>query len=68
MPRIITYPFNEAFIDNLIEYIDENYLKPGKDISKLAIVFGGKRPALFLKRELAKKIKGSFYPPKFFTI
>ncbi len=38
------------------------------DLSRFAVVFGGKRPALFLKRELARRIKGSFYPPQFFSI
>jgi len=66
--KIITFSFCESFIDNLTKYIDTNFLNSGQDLSRLAIVFGGKRPALFLKRELAKKIKKSFYPPKFFTI
>jgi len=68
MSKIITYSFCESFIDNLARYLEENYIKKGKDISRLAIVFGGKRPALFIKRELAQRIKTSFYPPKFFTI
>lgn len=68
MTKTITYPFTESFLDNLIDYIDTAYLKPGKDLNRLAIVFGGKRPALFLKRELARRIKHSFFPPHFFTI
>ena len=68
MDKITTYSFCEPFLDNLIDYIDENYLKKGADISRLAIVFGGKRPALFLKKEIARRIKTSFYPPKFFSI
>ncbi|MDP8212659.1 MAG: PD-(D/E)XK nuclease family protein [Candidatus Zapsychrus exili] len=38
------------------------------DLSRVAIVFGGKRPSLFLKRKLAKELNTSFYPPRFFSI
>ena len=37
-------------------------------IDRLAIVFGGKRPSLFVKRALSVKFKGSFIPPRFFSI
>jgi len=68
MDKIITYSFCEPFIDNLIEYIDKNYIKKDKDISRLGIVFGGKRPSLFIKRALAKKMGTCFYTPQFFSI
>lgn len=68
MNKIITYSFCESFIENLMSFIDQNYLQDGKDIRRLAIVFPGKRPSLFLKRELARRLKKSFYPPRFFTI
>lgn len=68
MERIVTYSFCEPFIDRLTEYIEKNYIRPGKDLSRLAIVFGGKRPALFIKRELARKMGKSFFPPQFFSI
>lgn len=68
MNKIITYSFIDSFIDRLTDYIDENYLKKGKDLSRVAVVFGGKRPALFLKRELARRIQTTFYPPRFFSI
>ncbi|MFH1442086.1 MAG: PD-(D/E)XK nuclease family protein [Candidatus Omnitrophota bacterium] len=68
MQKIITYNLSDNFIDKLAEFIEENYLKQGKDISKLAFVFGGKRPALFLKKELSKKIGKGFYSPAFFSI
>jgi len=66
--KIITFPFPDNFLDRLMEYLDANYLRSGKDLSKLAIVFGGKRPALFLKKALGRKLGKDFYPPKFFTI
>jgi hypothetical protein len=49
-------------------YFDEQYLKPGKDLRRVAVIFGGKRPALFLKRELANRHRQAFYPPRFFTM
>jgi len=68
MNNIITYSFCENFLDRLADYIDENYVRPGKDLSRLAIVFGGRRPSLFLKRELARRINAAYIPPRFFTI
>lgn len=68
MDRIITYNLSENFIEKLAEFISENFLKQNKDISRLAFVFGGKRPSLFLKRELSSRIKKSFYPPAFFSV
>lgn len=66
--KIITYSFCESFKDKLVEYIKHHDMAKGADLSRLAIVFGGRRPALFVKRDLAKCFGKSFYPPKFFTI
>ncbi len=66
--KIITYSFCESFKDRLVEYIRSHYIEQGRDLSRLAICFGGKRPALFIKRDLGKIIQKSFYPPRFFTI
>lgn len=68
MHRVIAYNLNENFIQRLTGFIEENFLNQGKDISRLAFVFGGKRPALFLKKELSKKIKKCFFSPRFFSI
>ena len=68
MNKIITYSFCESFRTKLVDHIQEQYIGRGKDLSRLAIVFGGRRPALFLKRDLAKRLRKSFYPPRFFTI
>ena len=66
MKKIITYNFSEDFIENLARYLIDNL--PGNDFGRICIVFGGKRPALFLKRVLAAKLKSSFIPPRFFSI
>ncbi len=68
MEKVITYNLSEDFIQKLAGLIEEEYLLPGKDISKLAFVFGGRRPALFLRKELSRRIKKSFFPPRFFSI
>ncbi|MBM3249321.1 MAG: hypothetical protein FJZ09_00535 [Candidatus Omnitrophica bacterium] len=68
MAKIITYNFNENFISCLADYLEENYLKKNKDLSRIAIVFGGKRPALFLKKELSQRLKSGFFPSRFFSM
>lgn len=66
--NLITIKFAEPFIDRLTDYIDEEFVQTGADLRRLAIVFGGKRPSLFVKRALARKYKRAFYSPKFFAI
>ncbi|MBF0531482.1 MAG: PD-(D/E)XK nuclease family protein [Candidatus Omnitrophica bacterium] len=68
MQKIITFNFAEPFIDRLAEYLDVNFIQPGKDLRRVAVVFGGKRPRLFLSRALAKRIGQGFFPPVMFTI
>src|SRR3989338_5736734 len=68
MNKIVTFTFCENFIDRLTDFVEDNFLKQGHDLSRLAIVFGGKRPSLFFNRALARRIGGDFYPPKYFTI
>ena len=68
MEKIITYNFGEDFIAKLATLLSENFLKSGNDLSHISCVFGGRRPALFLKRELSKKIKKSYLPPRFFNM
>ncbi|MDD5772039.1 MAG: PD-(D/E)XK nuclease family protein [bacterium] len=68
MEKIITCNFTEDFISNTADYLENNFLKKGGDLSRVAVIFGGKRPSLFLKRELSKRIKRIFFPPQFFSI
>lgn len=68
MDRVITYNLHDNFIRKLADYICEHYAGRGRDFSRIAIVFGGRRPSLFLKKEMARHIKGAFVPPRFFTI
>ncbi|MEW6088750.1 MAG: PD-(D/E)XK nuclease family protein, partial [bacterium] len=68
MQKIITYNFSEDFISNFADYLVTNFIRKNSDLSRVSIIFGGKRPSLFLKRELAKRNKRSFFPPQFFSI
>ncbi|RLG57343.1 MAG: hypothetical protein DRN95_05665, partial [Candidatus Hydrothermarchaeota archaeon] len=68
MKMVVTYSFAENFIERVAEFICENYLKRDKDLSRVVCVFGGKRPALFLRKKLTERIKGSFFPPRIFSI
>ncbi|MCB9757156.1 MAG: PD-(D/E)XK nuclease family protein [Candidatus Omnitrophica bacterium] len=68
MGKIETLNFGQDFIEHLAAYVHEHYVLPGKDLSRLAIVFGGKRPSLFVKRALHQQIKTSFYSPRFFAM
>ncbi len=68
MRKTIKYEFTDNFILKLADFIEDNYLKQNRDLSRLAFVFGGKRPALFLKRELALRQKKGFFSPSFFSV
>ncbi|MCD4781511.1 MAG: PD-(D/E)XK nuclease family protein [Candidatus Omnitrophica bacterium] len=68
MGEIVTYGFCEKYIPCLVGYIQKNYIDQGKDLHRLALVFGGKRPALFVRWELARVFKKSYIPPRFFSI
>lgn len=64
--KVRTLNFGEHFIEHVVDEL----LKDGsrRDFSRTAVVFGGKRPSLFVKRELAQRLKVSFYPPRFYSI
>ncbi|MDD4182753.1 MAG: PD-(D/E)XK nuclease family protein [Candidatus Omnitrophica bacterium] len=66
--RVLVYGLGENIIEKLADYIIENSTSSPCDFSRIACVFGGRRPALFLRKALARKLKKSFYPPSVFTI
>ncbi len=68
MSKIITVPFTENFLPHVVDYIYRHYVERDKDLSRLCLVFGGRRPALFIKRDLVRRIGKAFIPPRFFTI
>ena len=68
MNKTVTYSLADDFIKSLAMYLEDNFIEQGKELNKLAIVFGGARPRLFLQKELSARIKEPFLPPRFFTI
>ncbi|HQP91222.1 MAG TPA: PD-(D/E)XK nuclease family protein, partial [Candidatus Omnitrophota bacterium] len=69
MDRVISYSLAQDFIKELADWLFRRYGKEGVgDMGSIAIVFGGKRPSLFLNKELSKRFKKSFIPPVYFTI
>jgi hypothetical protein len=68
MQKIITYNFKESFIKKLAQFLKDNFSNSNNDFSRVACVFGGRRPALFLRRQLAQQIGKSFSPPTIFSI
>ncbi len=63
-----TYSFQDHFIEKLVDYIKQDYFARDKDLTRLAVVFGGKRPELFVKKELSRRLGKTFFPPVFFSI
>jgi ATP-dependent helicase/nuclease subunit B len=66
--RIYTIPTTKPFIPAVAAYIDAAYLRAKKDLSRTAVVFGGRRPFLFLNRELSSRADGPFFAPRYFSI
>jgi len=68
MDRIITCGFADNFIEKLADRLLSRHCREGNDLGRTAVVFGGHRPALFLKRELGRRIGRGFHPPRFFSM
>ncbi|MDR3281792.1 MAG: PD-(D/E)XK nuclease family protein [Endomicrobium sp.] len=51
--------------ENIIDFTSDYILKSTK---KTALITGGQRPFLFIKKNIAQKQKKSFFPPVFLTI
>jgi len=68
MGKAVNLGFEDNFIQKLADLVEKEYISKGLDLSRLAFVFGGKRPELFLKKELALRIKKGFISPSFFSM
>lgn len=68
MEKVITFNLSDNFIERTALFLRDNFLKQGVDLSRIACVFGGKRPALFLRRALARSISSSLIPPRIFSL
>lgn len=54
--------------DDLIEKVISLLYREEFDYSSNAVIFPGKRPALYLRKKLAERIKSPLIPPKIFSI
>ena len=71
-----SYKFRQSHVSlpldsSLIGWLAEDILArdPGeRDLFRIAVVFPGRRPALYLRRELGRLIGGPFHPPRIFDI
>jgi len=68
MNKIITCNYSDNLIKKISGFVLDNYISKGVALERLCFVFGGRRPSLFLKRELSKTIGKSFLSPRFFTM
>lgn len=68
MEKSLSYSFSENYLEKLAAHICKEYLSKNTDLSRVACVFGGRRPGLFLRREISKLTKKSFIPPRILTI
>ncbi len=68
MNQTITFAMNENVVSGIADHIEKEYIKNGKGLDRLAFVFGGKRPSLFLKRELFNRSLKSVFSPRFFSM
>lgn len=68
MKNILIFDLADDLIARLALFLEENYVKKGRDLSRVAVVFGGQRPRLFLHKELSLRFRDAFFPPKYFSI
>jgi hypothetical protein len=66
--RVIACGLGDDFIAAVAERLMERCRGEVKDFGRIAVVFGGRRPALFLNRELSRRIEKSFCPPRYFSM
>ncbi|MCX8023268.1 MAG: PD-(D/E)XK nuclease family protein [Syntrophorhabdaceae bacterium] len=62
--KIYAVPFGVDFISSITDFV----LNLGLPLEEIAIVFPGRRPSLYLKENLAKRIEKPFFSPTFFSI
>lgn len=68
MNRTITCDYSDNLIEKIADHAFDNFISKGIEPSRLCFVFGGKRPALFLKKALSKRAGKSMLSPSFFTM
>jgi CRISPR/Cas system-associated exonuclease Cas4 (RecB family) len=66
--KVLNYSFGCDLIEEIADVLYKDFYKNDKSLERVACVFGGKRPGLFLKDRLWRKIKKSFIPPVIFSM
>ncbi len=61
-----TFGLSTSIIDEVISYVINNYSK--EEFKNVCIIFSGKRPSVIFKKNLSKRVKNGFLPPKIFSI
>ncbi len=67
MDKIISWDLGENFVEKLADFLIDSH-KQSIDFSNVICVFGGKRPALFLRRALAHRLRQPCFPPRIFSM
>ncbi|MCF7870815.1 MAG: PD-(D/E)XK nuclease family protein [Candidatus Omnitrophica bacterium] len=66
--KVFNYSFGCNLIEEIADILYKDFYKNNKSLERAACVFGGKRPGLFLKNSLWRRIKKSFIPPVIFSM
>jgi len=67
MNKTVTLNFGEDFLERLADIVLAD-VGPSNDLSRTALVFGGQRPGLFLRKVLARRFKSAYIPPRIFSM
>ena len=68
MERVTSIALNDDFIRRLVDTLQTDFIQKNISLEKVVIVFSGKRPDFFLKKALASKISGAYFPPAIFSM
>ncbi len=60
-------PLSSSLVSQVADMLLKDH-PDAKDLSETACIFPGKRPALYLRRELAHRLGGAFLPPAIFDV
>lgn len=67
MGSIINLTLEDDLIEFLAGRLYDDY-RSGSDFSHSTVIFPGKRPGIYLRRALARRIKRSFIPPEVYSV
>ena len=68
MNKVINLSLGDDIIGETADFICKNFALKHNNLARVMCVFGGKRPALFLRRAIGKNLGCGFVPPKIFSM